>query len=100
MLHSHLIGPLPLSRTAIAELHIFRMPYRHYSSVMIIEPQMRLLRTLCGLIVYPDYCSNIVIVVLITKACYVVVALMVAHALTPHMLELVIMWIVEGCSRS
>jgi hypothetical protein len=46
MSHPHLIEPLPLSRTAIAESHIFRMPYRHYSSVVIIKPQMRLLRTL------------------------------------------------------
>jgi hypothetical protein len=34
------------------ELRIFRMPCRHYSSVMIIEPQMRLLCTLCGLTDY------------------------------------------------
>jgi hypothetical protein len=50
---------------------------------MIIEPQLRLLCTLCGLIVYPDYRAIIVPVVLITKACCVVVALMAAHALTP-----------------
>jgi hypothetical protein len=51
---------------------------------MIIEPQLRLLRTLGGLIVYPDYRAIIVPVALITKACCVVVALMAAHALTPY----------------
>jgi hypothetical protein len=50
---------------------------------MIIEPQLRLLRTLCGLIVYPNYRVIIMSVALITKACCVVVALMAAHALTP-----------------
>jgi hypothetical protein len=38
-------------------------------------------------------------VALITKACYIVVALMAAHALTLDMLELVLTWIVVGCSR-
>ena len=97
--HSHLIGSLLLSWTSIAESHIFRMPCRHCSSVVIIEPQLRLLRTLRGLIVYPDYRAIIVHVALITKACCVVVALMVAHALTPNTLELVLMWIVVGCSN-
>jgi hypothetical protein len=83
MLHSHLIGPLLLSQTAIAESRIFRMPCRHYLSAVIIEPQLRLLRTLRGLIVYPNYQVIIVPVALITKACCGVVALMAAHALTP-----------------
>jgi hypothetical protein len=65
---------------------------------VIIEPQLRLLRTLCGFIVYPDYRAIIVYVALITKACCVVVSLMVAHALTPDTLELVLAWIVVGCS--
>jgi hypothetical protein len=67
---------------------------------MIIEPQLRLLCTLHGLIVYPDYRATIVPVALITKACYAPVALMVAHALTPDILEHVLAWIVVGCSRS
>jgi hypothetical protein len=50
---------------------------------MIIESQLRLLRTLRGLIVYPDYRAIIVLVALITKAGCVVVALMATHALTP-----------------
>ena len=83
MSQSHLIGPLPLSRTAIAESRIFRMPCRHCLSVVIIEPQLRLLRMLHGLIVYPDYRAIIVSVALIMKACCVVVALMAAHAFTP-----------------
>jgi hypothetical protein len=83
MSHSRLIGPLSLSRTAIIESRIFRMPCRYYLSAMIIEPQLRLLRTLGGLIVYPDYRAIIVPVALITKACCVVVALMAAHTLTP-----------------
>jgi hypothetical protein len=83
MLHSRLIGPLSLSRTTIAGSRIFRMPCRHYLSAVIIGPQLCLLRTLRGLIVYPDYRAIIVHVALITKACYVVVALMAAHALTP-----------------
>jgi hypothetical protein len=99
MSHSHLHKPLPLSRTVIAESRIFRMPCRHCPSTVIIEPQLRLLRTLRGLIVYPNNRAPIVIVALITKACYAVVALMVAHALTPHTLELVLAWIVEVCSR-
>jgi hypothetical protein len=45
MSRSCLIGPLPLSRTAIAESHIFRRPCRHYPCVAIIEPQLCLLRT-------------------------------------------------------
>jgi hypothetical protein len=83
MPRSLLIGSLLLSQTAIAESRIFRMPCRHCLSAVIIEPQLRLLRTLCGLIVYPNYRAIIVSVALITKACCVVVALMAAHALTP-----------------
>jgi NADH:ubiquinone oxidoreductase subunit 3 (subunit A) len=56
---------------------------RHYLYVVIIKSQLRLLRTLRGLIVYPDYRVIIVSVALITKARCVVVALMAAHALTP-----------------
>jgi hypothetical protein len=41
---------------------------------------------------YPD--STTAPVALITKACYDVVALMVAHALTPNTLDLVLAWIV------
>jgi hypothetical protein len=93
MLHSRLIGPLPLSRTAIAGSRIFRMPCRHCLSAVIIEPQLCLLRTLRGLIVYPDYRAIIVLVALITKAGCVVVALMAAHALTSDTLELVLAWI-------
>ena len=99
MSHSRLIVPLSLSRTAIAESRIFRMPCRHCLSAVIIEPQLRLLRTLRGLIVYPDYRAIIVPVALITKACYTVVALMAAHALTPDTLELVLAWIVVSCLR-
>jgi hypothetical protein len=98
MSHPRLIGPLPLSRTAITESRIFRMPCRHCLSVVIIEPQLRLLRTLRGLIVYPDYRAIIVPVALITNACCVVVALMAARALTLDTLELVLAWIVVGCS--
>jgi hypothetical protein len=76
------------------------MPCWHYSSIVIIETQMRLLRTLCGHFVYPDYQAIYAPVALITKACYTVVALMAAHALTPDTLELVLAWIVVGCSRS
>jgi hypothetical protein len=96
MSYSRLIGPLPLSRTAIAESRIFRMPCRHCPSVVVIESQLRLLHTLHGLIVYPDYRAIIVHVALITKACHTIVALMAAHALTPDMLELVLAWIVLG----
>jgi hypothetical protein len=83
MSHSRFVGPLRLSRTAITESRIFRMPCRHCPTVVIIEPQLRLLRTLHGLIVYPDYRAIIVPVALIMKACCVVVALMAAHVLTP-----------------
>jgi hypothetical protein len=68
MSHSRLVGPLPLSRTAIAESRIFRMSCRHGSSAVISEPQLRLLRTLRGLILYPDYRAIIVPVVLVTEA--------------------------------
>jgi hypothetical protein len=37
-------------------------------------------------------------VAFVMKAYCVVVALMVAHALTPDTLELVLAWIVVGCS--
>jgi hypothetical protein len=94
-----LFGQLPLSRTAITESRIFSMPYRYCLSAVIIEPQLRLLRTLRGLIVYPDYRAIIVHVAFITKACCVVVALIAAHALTPDTLELVLAWIVVSCSR-
>jgi hypothetical protein len=62
MSYSRLIGPLPLSRTAIVESRIFRMPCRHglCPSAVIIESQLRLLRMLHGLIVYPDYRAIIV----------------------------------------
>jgi hypothetical protein len=59
------------------------MPYRHCLFVVTIKPQLRLLRTLRGLIVYPDYGAIIVSIVLVTKACCVAVALMAAHTLTP-----------------
>jgi hypothetical protein len=65
----------------------------------IIEPQLRLLRTLCGLIVYADYRDTIVSFVLVTETCCVVMALMAAHALTPYTIELVLVWIVVGCSN-
>jgi hypothetical protein len=94
---SRLIGPLPLSRTVIAESRIFCMPCKHCSSVVIIEPQLRMLR---GLVLYPDYRVTTAPVAFVTKACCVVVALMAAHALTPDTLELVFTWIVVGCSRS
>jgi hypothetical protein len=38
-------------------------------------------------------------VALFTNACYTVVALMAAHAVTPDTLELVLAWIVVGCSK-
>ena len=98
MSHTHFVGLLRLSRTAIIESRIFRMLCRHCLSAVIIEPQLRLLRTLRGLIMYPDYRAIIVPVALITKACCVVVALMAAHALTPDTLELILAWIVVGCS--
>jgi hypothetical protein len=66
---------------------------------VIIEPQLRLLRTLRGFIVYPNYRAIIVSVALFTNACYTVVALMAAHAVTPDTLELVLAWIVVGCSK-
>lgn len=90
MSHSRLVGPLPLSWTVIAESCIFRMLCRHYLSAVISEPQLRLLRTLRGLILYPDYRAIIVFVALITKVCCVVVALMATHELTPDTLELVL----------
>jgi hypothetical protein len=98
MSRSRLIGSLPLSRTAIAESHIFCRPCRHYPCVAVIEPQLRLLRTLCGLIVYADYRDIIVPVTLVAKSCCLVVALMAAQTLTPDTLELVLAWIVVGCS--
>jgi hypothetical protein len=51
-----------------------------------------------GFIVYPNYRAIIVPVALITKACYTVIALMAAHVLTSDTLELVLVWIVVGCS--
>ena len=68
MLYSHLVGPLPLSQTAITESRIFRMPCRYSLSAMIIEPQLRLLSTLRGLILYPDYRATITPVALVTEA--------------------------------
>ena len=76
----------------------FSQPCRHYPSVVIIEPQLRLLRTLCGFIMYPDYRATIAHVALVIKACCVVVALMGAHMLTPDTLELVLAWNVVGYS--
>ena len=78
--HSRLIRHLPLSRTAIAESRIFRMPCRHYLCAVIIEPQLRMLR---GLVLYPDYRVTTVPVAFVTKVCCVVVALMATHMLTP-----------------
>jgi hypothetical protein len=83
MSHSRLIGQLPLSRTAIDESRTFRMPCKHCSSVVSTEPQLSLLRTLHGLIVYPDYRAIIVHVALIMKVCCVVVALIATYVLTP-----------------
>ena len=98
MLYSRLIGPLLLSWTGIAESRIFCMPCRHCSSVVIIEPQLRLLRTLCGLVAYPNYRATTAPVALVMEACCVVVAQMATHALTPDTIELVLSWIVVGRS--
>jgi hypothetical protein len=68
MLHSYLVGQLSLSRTPITESRIFCMPCRHGSAAIINEPQLRLLRTLRGLILYPDYRATIVPVALVTEA--------------------------------
>jgi hypothetical protein len=76
----------------------FRRTCRHYRCVAIIESQLRLLRTLCGFIVYADYRDIIASVTLVTEACCVVVDLMATHALTPYTLELVLAWIAVGCS--
>jgi hypothetical protein len=65
---------------------------------VIIEPQLRLLRTLHGFIVYPGYRATIAPVALVIKACCVVVALMAAHILTPDKLKLVLAWNVVGYS--
>ena len=98
MSHSHLIKLLPLSETGIAESCIFRMPCRHCSSVVITEPQLRLLRTLCGLVAYPNYRATTAPVALVMEACCVVVAQMATHALTSDTLELVLAWIAVGYS--
>jgi hypothetical protein len=58
-----------LSQTAIDESRIFRIHCRHCLLTVIIEPQLRLLCTLRGLIVYPNYRAIIVSVALITKVC-------------------------------
>jgi hypothetical protein len=85
---------LSLNRIAIAESRIFCRPCRHYPCVAIIEPQLRLLRILCALIVYADYRATIASIVLVPKACCVVITLMAAHALMSDTLELVLAWIV------
>jgi hypothetical protein len=95
---SRLIGPLPLSRTAITESCIFCMPCRHCSCVVITEPQLCLLRTLCGLVAYPDYRATTAPVALVMEACCIVVAQMVTQALTPDTIEHVLAWIVVGRS--
>jgi hypothetical protein len=100
MSHSRLIGSFLLSRTTIIESRIFRTPCRHCLSVVIIEPQLCLLCMFHGLVMYPDYWATTAPVALITKACYAVVALTAAHALMPDTLELVLAWIMVGCSRS
>jgi hypothetical protein len=61
---------------------------------------MRLLRLLHGLIVYPDYRVITVSVAFVTKACFGVVALTATHTLTSNTLEIVLAWIVVGCSSS
>jgi hypothetical protein len=98
MSRSLLIGSLLLSQTAIVESRIFRMPCRHCLSVVIIEPQLRLLCTLCGLVAYPNYRATNAPVALVMEACCVVVAQMATHALTPDTIELVLAWIVVGRS--
>jgi hypothetical protein len=98
MLYFRLIGPLLLSWTGIAESRIFCMPCRHGSSVVITEPQLRLLCTLCGLVAYPDYRATTAHVALVMEACCVVVAQMATRALTPDTIEFVLVWIVVGRS--
>ena len=66
--------------------------------VATIESQLRLLRTLRELIVYPDYRVTTAPVALVTKACCIVVALMVVQTLALDMLELVLVCIMVGCS--
>jgi hypothetical protein len=48
--------------------------------------------------VHPDYRATIASVALVTEAYCVVIALMVAHVLTPDTLELVLVWIAVDCS--
>jgi hypothetical protein len=90
---------LSLSWTAIAESRIFRMPFRRCPYVVIIESQLCLLRTLCGLIVYPDHRATIAPVALVTEAYCVFVALMAAPVLPPDTLELVLAGNVVGYPR-
>jgi hypothetical protein len=52
----------------------------------------------CGLVAYPDYRATTASVALVMEACCVVVAQMATHALTPDTLELILVWIVVGCS--
>jgi hypothetical protein len=98
MSNSRLVGPFLLSQTAIVESLIFRIPCRHYLCAVIDEPQLRMLRTLRGLILYPNYRAIIAPVALVTKACYAAIALMAAHTLMPDTLELVLAWIVVSYS--
>jgi hypothetical protein len=77
----------------------FSQACRHCPCVTIIEPQLQMLCTLCGLIVYADYRDIVVYVTLVAEACCVVVALMAAHTLTPDTLEIVLTWIVVSCSN-
>jgi hypothetical protein len=67
-------------------------------SNMSFEPQLCMLCTLRGLIVYPDYRATTAPVALVTKACCIVVALMVVQTLALDMLELVLVCIMVGCS--
>jgi hypothetical protein len=94
MSHSRLIGPLSLSRTAIIESRIFRTPCRHCLSVVIIEPQLRLLRMI------QSWTCHIPRLLSHNCACCAYYEGLAAHALTPNTLDLVLAWIVVSCSRS
>jgi hypothetical protein len=93
---------LSINRIAPVELdrHRWVAYFSHalYALSVCREPQLRLLRTLRGLVLYPDYRVTTAPIAFVMKACCVVVALMATHALTSDTLELAFVWIMVGCS--
>ena len=97
MSRSPLIGSLPLSQTAIAESRIFACPV---GTVCLSRATIAPVAHVAWIYRVPQLSSHNCACCAYYEGLLCCVALMAGHALTRDTLELVLAWIVVGCSRS